>query len=101
MLQLLRENLHSAKSPAALVHVVIAAERIEREGVSVQVILQIKNARETRAGKLIFVPSAVGVLMLNEPCHRSFHGRIARADHGEKADQSPGRLRRRARSLSL
>src|SRR5580658_8787610 len=101
MLQLRRGNLQSGERPAALTQIVIACERVEREGVSIQVILQIKNTGETGAGKFRLVPGPIGILLLEEPCHGSLNRRIIRTSSGQQTNQAPSGLRRSALSFAF
>ena len=45
-----------------LCRVAVSRQRIQRKVVPIQVILQVKHARKTRAGKFILRPRAVGLL---------------------------------------
>src|ERR1700722_812106 len=93
MLQLRRRNLHTGKRTPTFRQIVIARQRVEREGVSIQMVFKIKDARKPGAGKFGLVPGTVRILLLQEPGYGALNGRIVRAHCGEQADQSPSGLR--------
>src|ERR1700722_3369441 len=101
MLQLRRRNLHTGKRTPTFRQIVVARQGIKREGVSIQMILKIKNARESGAGKFGLVPGAVRILLLQEPGDGALNGRIIRADCGEETDQTPSGLRCSALPFAL
>src|ERR1700722_15272771 len=51
----------------ALAHVVVARKGVQRKRVAIDVILQIKDAGKSRAGKFVFVPGSVFVLIRHQP----------------------------------
>src|SRR2546422_6567821 len=61
-----RLNHQAAVLRRALQDVAVARQRIQREIDSVQVVFQIENAREARAGELLLVPGAVPILLLDQ-----------------------------------
>src|ERR1700683_3888524 len=101
MLQLRRGNLHTAKISPALAHVVITRQGVKREGVSIQVILKIKDAGESCARKFRLVPGSIRILLLQKPGHSAFDTRIVRTAGCEQPDQAPGRLRCSALTFAL
>src|ERR1700685_2358783 len=92
-LQIIGGNLDADVFFAALTQIIIASQSVERERIRVQMVLQVKDLRETGASKLGFVPGAVVVLMRNEPLDGALDGRIVRANAFQKTDQAPGCLR--------
>src|SRR6202789_1656654 len=89
MLQLRRGNLHTAKISPALAHVVITRQGVKREGVSIQVILKIKDAGESCARKFRLVPGSIRILLLQKPGHSAFDRRIVGTACGEQSDKTP------------
>ena len=80
----------------------IARERVQRKRIPVQVILQVENARETRAGKFLFVPGTVFILVFGEPAQP----RVRQPDRSgptvaSKPIRAPGRLRSGALPFSF
>src|SRR6202030_3442340 len=57
--------------------VVVARQGVYRERIAIQVIFQIKDARETGASEIVFAPGAVFVLVANQIGNRASDGRIA------------------------
>src|SRR5690348_4961329 len=77
----------------------IARERIDWKGIPVEVVFQIKNARETRAGEIRLAPRAVLTLPVDEIGNSLADRRIAGIRSRKQTDQSPRGLRCRARTL--
>ena len=92
MLDLFGWNLYAWIFSPAFAQIVVSRKRVKRERNSIQMILQIENARETRASKFILVPGSVGVLMRNEPRHGAFGREILRPSRRQQTDQPPGSL---------
>src|SRR5580700_6684983 len=93
MLQLRRRYLHTSKRTPTFRQIVVARQGIKREGVSIQMIFKIKDARKSGAGKFGLIPGTVRILLLQEPGYGALNGRVVRADRGEEADQTPSGLR--------
>src|SRR5271155_616278 len=100
-MNLIRGDLHPDEPSPTLSQVFISRQRVKRERVPIQVILQIEHQWEARTCEFGFVPRPIVILMRNQPADGSFYRGIFRADDGEQADQSPGRLRRRALPFAL
>src|ERR1700726_1165650 len=101
MLQLRRRNLHATKRTPTFGQIVVARQGIQREGVSIQMVFKIKDAWEPGASEFRFVPGAVRILSLEEPCDSSLNRRIVRTDGCKQTNQAPGRLRRSTLPFSL
>ena len=64
-------------------------------------VLQIEDARKARSGELLFIPGAIGVLLFEQMPHSLRYGGIIGIRRSQQANQAPGSLRWRARSLPL
>src|ERR1700675_2010077 len=64
-------------------------ERIKRERIAVQVVLQVKDTREACAGELGFAPGAIRILLLDKIGHRFLNRRIARLGSSQQSNQAP------------
>ena len=64
-------------------------------------IFQIEDAREARAGKFVFTPGTIGVLLIDEVGDRFVNRRIAGVSAREQSDQAPSGLRRGAWPFAL
>src|SRR5215813_10980916 len=71
-------------------------QRIQRERIPVEVVLQIENAREARAGEIRFAPGAIAVLLRHQGRNRLLNRGIVRLRSCQQSDQSPSGLRGRA-----
>src|SRR5579859_2986543 len=94
-------DLERVKLLHILQQVAIPRERVQRKIIPVKVIFQIKDARETGARKLLFVPGTIGILLLEQVPHGVGHCRIVFVGRGQKANQAPCGLRRSAGALPL
>src|ERR1700680_1950865 len=74
-------------------------ERIKRERIAVEVILQIKHARKSGAGKIGFAPRAIRILLVDQISDRLLNRRIIGLGAREQPNQAPSGLRCRAVSL--
>src|SRR5579862_4782573 len=83
----------------AFQQIAVSRERVQREIVSIEMIFQIKHAGESSARKLLLIPGAVRILLIDQVRHGSLYGRIVALGGGKKADQTPGSLRWRAAAL--
>src|SRR3974377_1916463 len=79
----------------------VPRQRINREGILVQVVLQVKHAWKPGPGKLFLAPPTVRVLLFPQGRRRSRDGCIVTVGSREQSNQSPRRLRRGAVSLPL
>src|SRR5437773_8981757 len=71
----------------------IPRQRGEREVEAVEVVFKIENFRETGAGVEVFVPVAVGALVIDEPGGSTRDGGVMRIGGGEQGHHAPGGLR--------
>src|SRR5579871_178700 len=67
----------------------------------VVVILQVKDARESGAGRKRFVPAAVGALRLNQVLDALLQAVAGGVAAGEQSQDRPRRLRWRARGRDI
>src|SRR6185437_9152697 len=81
--------------------IAIARERIKWKRISVQVILQIEDARKSRSRKRVLIPRTIIVLTFYEPRHRALHRGIVWTLCCQQSDKSPRCLRRCAFSLAF
>src|SRR5216683_3739036 len=81
--------------------VVEASQRINRERVAVEVVLQIENAGKTSSGEVVFFPRAVIVLLLHQIFRGFGNGWIAGISGSKQPDESPRGLRRRTVALAF
>src|SRR2546430_9256243 len=77
----------------------VTRQRVDREGIPIEVVFQVKHTGETRAGKIRLAPGAIVPLLIDEVGRRLSDGGIADFRAGQQSDQPPSRLRRRARAL--
>src|SRR5690349_5634261 len=97
----LRANLESVKLLRVLLQIAVPRERVQREIVPIEVILQVKDARKTGSRKLLFIPGPIGILLFEQMPHSLADSRIIAIRSGQEANQAPGGLRWRAGSLAL
>src|ERR1700733_6953751 len=93
MLDLFGTNLHARKFSSPLAQVVISRQRIQRERIPVEVILQIENTGGTGTRKLGLIPGAIGVLMGHQPFYSTLDRRIVGSRNCQQPNQSPRGLR--------
>src|SRR5579864_1175492 len=94
-------DLESVKLLHVLLQIAIPRERVQRKIVPIKVILQIKDTGKTGSGKLLFVPGAIGILLLEQVPHGLRDRRIILVGPRQKPNQAPGSLRRSADALTL
>src|ERR1700690_2832263 len=101
MPETIRPGLESAKLSRAGLYVSKTSQRVKRERIAIQVILQIENGWESSAGKFLLIPSSIFVLRFDQVFRREQRSRIIRSHSCQQADQTPGRLRSGAQSAPL
>ena len=79
----------------------ITRQRVHREGIPVEVVFQIKNARETGPREIRLAPGAIFMLLVDEIGNGFADSGIAGVRSRKQTDQSPGSLRCRAGALAL
>src|SRR6202158_1343366 len=96
---------HRAEFGRTAQFILIARQRIQREIVLIQMVLQIKNAGKAGAGEFRLFPSSLAGLLFGEiadaALNHPFRGQFVLLARGQQADQSPRGLRRGADSLAL
>src|SRR5882724_11835368 len=79
----------------------IASESVDREGIPVEVILQIEDAREAGAGEIRLAPGAVLPLLVDEIGNGFGDTGIVEVTACEQTDEAPCGLRSGARALAF
>src|SRR5579863_8159422 len=99
--KLFRAEFYGAEFLRLAELVIKTGQRINRKRVAIQVVFQIKDTRETGAGKVVFFPRTIFILLPHQVFDGFRNCRITRIGRRQQSDQPPRGLRRRAVALPL